>query len=164
MILKLKKLFIVEIAALVIAVVVLMFSIEGSPFLAASKPDSSVDVYAQKEFATGTATLTKGQRATASFNYSTYDPVILVLELKFQSWETPGNFSIYCNTKRLTSVYASPETPQLSLKAVSLSGLDWVDSPTLISPNAINRIIFVSEAENGYAGTFSYELYVRGSR
>ena len=161
---KLKRLFVVEIISIVILVVVLMIFVEGSPFLAASKPNSSVEIYDQKEFAKGTVTLTKGQRIIVPFNYSTYDPAILVFEMQFQSWELPGNLSLYCNTKRLITVFASPKEPQISLKAVSLSGLDWVDSPTIVYPSAINRIILVSEAENGYVGTFSYELYIRGSR
>jgi hypothetical protein len=161
--LKLKKLFVIEIAAIVVVIAVLLLLVEVSPFLASSKPNSSVAVYDQKEFAKSVATLTRGQRATVAFNYSTYDPSILVLNILFQSWKTPGNLSIYCNVKLLTTIFATPEKSQITLNVVSLSGLDWVDSPNLTSPNAINRIIFVSD-ENGYEGTFSYELYIRGSR
>lgn len=160
---KLKKLFIIEIAAIVVVVVVLLLLVEVSPFLTSSRPDSSIAVYDQKEFAEGSVTLAKGQRATVGFNYSTYDPSILVLNILFQDWQNPGKLSIYCNIKLLRTIYASPENPKVTLNVVSFSGLDWVDSPTLLSPNAINRIIFVSDA-NGYEGTLNYELYVRGSR
>jgi hypothetical protein len=161
---KLQRLFIIEIAVIIVAVVAILIFVQVSPFLASSKPDSSVDVFDQKEFASGNATLTTGQRVGASFNYSTYDPAILVLDLAFQSWQQPGNLSIYCNTKRLTTIYASQEKPQVTFNIISLSGLDWVDAPTLPGKGAVNRISFASEVENGYEGSFSYELYVRGSR
>ena len=162
-----KKLFAVEIVLLVAIVAALLFLVEVFPFLASSELSSSITVFSQRGFANDTVTLTAGQKATArafvTFNYSTYDPSILVLDLLFNSWQNPGNLSIYCNDKIITTIYASSEKPQVTLNTVSFSGLDWVDSPTRASAGAINRIVFVSD-ENGYEGTFSYKLYMRGSR
>ena len=162
-----KRFFIVEIALLAAVVATLMFLVEVFPYLTSSKTGSSIDVYDQRTFAKDTVTLTTGQKATARafvpFNYSTYDPSILVLDLLFQSWQNPGNLSIYCNDKIITTVYASSEKSQVTLNIVSFSGLDWVESPTRASTSTINRIVFASD-ENGYEGTFDYELFMRGSR
>lgn len=163
---KLKRLMIIEIATIFIALFLVIFLVEVSPLLASSNPDSSISTYKQKLFAEGTATLTPGQRATAraltTFSYSNYDPAIIVLDILFLSWQNPGNISIYCNDRYLATIYATPEKPKMTLNVFSLSGLDWVESPTLTTSSAINRVVFASEV--GYEGSFSYSLYIRGSR
>ena len=161
---KLKGLFAFEIAAVAIVLVVIMVFVEVTPYLASSKPDSQIGVYNQKEFAKGNVTLAAGQTTSAQFNYSTYDPAILVVDLSFQSWQTPGLLSVYCNGRIIATINATQDYPQLRLNAISVSGWDWVKPP---SPNSFtygNEITFVSEPENGFEGAFSYQIDIRGSR
>ncbi len=46
----------------------------------------------KENYAQETVTLQSGQRASSRFNYTTYDPAILVVDLKFQDWQKSGNF------------------------------------------------------------------------
>jgi hypothetical protein len=164
---KLKKLIIAEIVLVAVILIAAMVVIEGIPYLEASQ-NSSISMYQEKEYAKGSVTLARGETAQTGFNYSTYDPAILVLELSFQSWQNPGNLTFYCNKKPFASIIATPETSSTSLTVISLSGKDWVQtsSPSVRSPFPSgygNEITFSSESLNGYAGTFNYRISVRGS-
>jgi hypothetical protein len=162
--LKLKGLFAFEIAAVTIAIAVIMLFVEVTPYLASSKPSSQIGVYNQKEFAKGDVTLSIGQTTSAQFNYSTYDPAILVVDLTFQDWRIPGYLSFYCNGRLITTINATPDNPQVRLNVISVSGWDWVKPPSLNSFTYGNEVTFVSEPENGFEGTFSYQIDIRGSR
>ena len=89
--LNLKKLFVVEIAIVIVAIVMVAVFVEISPYLSASNQTGQIGVYNQREYAQETVTLQQGQRASSRFNYTTYDPAILVVDLKFQDWQKPGN-------------------------------------------------------------------------
>lgn len=160
----LKKLFVVEIASIVIVVVLAIVLVEVTPYLASSKLNSSIGVFNQKEFAQGVVTLGVGQMASAQFNYSTFDPAILVVDLTFQNWQTPGVLSMYCNGRSIGRILATPNSPTVRITAISVSGWDWVKPPSINSFTYGNEITFVSEPENGYEGTFSYQVDIRGSR
>jgi hypothetical protein len=162
--LKLKKLFAVEIALFVVVLVVVLFFVEVTPYLASSKPDSQIGVYNEKQFAVGTVELTAGQTVSAQFNYSTYDPAILVVDLTFQNWQMPGALSIYCNGRVIATILATPNNPTVRLTTISVSGWDWVKPPSLNSFTYGNEVTFVSEPGNGYQGAFSYQIDIRGSR
>ena len=71
--------------------------VEITPFLATSNQTGQIGVFNQRVYAQKTVTLQSGQIASSRFNYTTYDPAILVVDLKFQDWQKSGNFSIYCN-------------------------------------------------------------------
>ena len=161
---KLKKLLFVEIAAVAIVLVVILFFVEVSPYLASSKPNSQIGLYNQKEFARGNVTLTVGQTAGAQFNYSSYDPAILVIDLAFQNWQTPGYLSLYCNGLIIATIYASSSNPTVRFTTISVSGWDWVKPPSLNSFTYGNEVTFSSEPQNGYEGTFDYQISIRGSR
>jgi hypothetical protein len=162
--LKLKKLFAIEISVFVAVLVVVLFFVEVTPYLASSKPDSQIGMYNEKMFAKGTAILSIGQTASAQFNYSTYDPAILVVDLAFQDWQTPGHLSIYCNGRLIATILATSNNPTVHLTTISVSGWDWVKPPSINSFTYGNEVTFVSETETGYEGTFSYQIDIRGSR
>jgi hypothetical protein len=167
---KLKRLFIAEIVIVAIILVSVMVVIEGIPYLEASRENSSVSMYQEKEYAKGIVTLARGEAARTGFNYSTYDPAILVLELSFQIWQSPGNLTFYCNKEYFASIIATPERPNISLVVISVSGEDWVKTssstkrPANSTSTYDNEITFSSNSLSGYAGTFNYRIVVRGSR
>lgn len=167
---KLKKLIIGEIVIVVVILLAAMVVIEGIPYLEASTQNAAVAMYQQKEYANGAITLRRGEEARTRFNYTTYDPAILVIELSFQSWEFAGNLTFYCNGKPFASIIAQADTPNVSLSVISVSGEDWVQTTTATTRSSGstftfgNEITFSSETQSGYAGTFTYRIAVRGSK
>ncbi len=161
---KLKSLFAFEIAAVAVAIIVIMFFVEFTPYLASSKPNSQIGVYNQREYAKGSVSLAMGQTASAQFNYSTYDPAILVVDLAFQNWQNSGYLSLYCNGRVIATIQATPNNPSVRLTTISVSGWDWVKPPSVNAFTYGNEVTFVSEPENGYEGNFSYQISIRGSR
>ncbi|MDQ1280345.1 MAG: hypothetical protein QG670_1608 [Thermoproteota archaeon] len=162
--LKLKRLFLVEIASIIIIIVSVMFFIKMTPYLASTEPDMSIGVYNQRVFTEDTLTLESGQMASTEFNYSTFDPAILVIDLMFQSWQTPGDLSVYCNGILIATIRAIPGNPTVRLTSISVSGWDWVQPPSVNSLAYSNQISFVSEPNSGFEGTFTYQIGIRGSR
>ena len=161
---KLKKLIAVEIASAVIILVVILIMVEVSPYLASANQNNQIGMYNQKEFAKGEVTITKGQIAGAQFNYSTYDPAILIVDLAFQNWQTPGHLSLYCNGILIATINASPDNPNVHFSTISVSGWDWVKPPSINSYTYGNEITFISDPDSGYEGDFSYQISIRGSR
>jgi hypothetical protein len=162
--LKLKSLFAIEIASAIIVVVVVLFVVEVNPYLLSSKSSSQIGVYNEKVYAKGNATLDLGQIVSAQFNYSTYDPAILVVDLTFQNWEVPGDLSVYCNGLLVATIHATPDNPTARLNMISVSGWDWVKPPTIDAYTYGNEVSFESDPQTGYQGTFSYQIDIRGSR
>ena len=161
---KLRKLFAVEIASAAVILVVILIVLEVVPYLASASQNSRVEMYNQREFAKGAVTLSRGQIASAQFNYSTYDPAILVVDLTFQNWQTPGRLSLYCNGIIIAHILASPDNPTVRFSTISLSGWDWVKPPSINAFTYGNEVTFVSDPENGFEGDFSYQISIRGSR
>ncbi len=125
----------------------------------------------QKTFAEGSATLSVGQSVSAWFNYSSFDPPILIFDLTFQSWQTPGPLSIYCNGLRIATLEASPDNPHIVFTVIAVSGVDLVKTRADLiypaPPNAYtygNEIAFTPNPGNGYQGSFNYQISLRGSR
>jgi hypothetical protein len=162
--LKLKRLFAVEIAVTIIALVGVLFYVEVSPYLISSKPGASIGMYNEREFASKVATLTRGQTARTQFNYSSFDPAIIVLDVSFQSFQTPGDLTVYCNARRIATLYVAPDNPQVRLNVITVSGADWVSTTSTSTYAYGNEITFTSSPQNGYAGTFEYKINIRGSR
>jgi len=136
-----------------------------TPILKSSAQDSAIGLYNEREYGKGNVTLTAGEtQRVAQFNYSTYDPAILVLDLAFRSWKSSGNLTMLINGRVFASVFASPESPTVSLRVISFSGTEWVRPPSPDSFVFGNEISFSSKPENGFAGTFEYEIRIRGSR
>jgi hypothetical protein len=165
----LQKILMVEIFAIIIVVVFVAIFVEVTPYLAASKQSDQIGVFNQRIYDQQTVTLQAGQRASSRFNYTTYDPAILVVDLKFQNWLTPGNLSLYCNGILIGSFAATPNNPDVQLTTVTFSGYDLVKPPTPKSGISFlfsygNEISIQSPDRNGYEGTFNYQISIRGSR
>ena len=166
---KLGKLIIVEIFAAVVVLLVIVVAIQGIPSFGTSGQSATVSMYEQKEYSHGIATLATGETARTRFNYTTYDPAILTVDLTFSDWQKSGNLTLYCNGREIATVYASPDQPKININALSFSGADWVQPssaawPTLGSFFAYgNEVSFVSSPD-GFSGSFNYVVSVRGSR
>jgi hypothetical protein len=167
--LNLKKLFVAEIAIIILVIIIVAVFVEISPFLGASNQTGQIGVYNQRQYAQNTVTLGQGQSASSRFNYTTYDPAILVVDLAFKNWQTPGTLSLYCNGILIDTFEASPSNPSVESTTVTFSGFDLVKPPpSKLAISSVfaygNEISFVSPQNNGYEGTFSYQVNIRGSR
>jgi hypothetical protein len=168
-ILNLKKLFMAEIAIVIVVVVVVAVVVEITPYLAASNQNGQIGVFNQRLYTQKTVTLQSGQIASSRFNYTTYDPAILVVDLKFQDWQKTGYLSIYCNGILVDTFCATPSNPSVKSTTVTFSGYDLVKPPSaklgvIYQFEYGNEITFMSPTENGYEGTFNYQISIRGSR
>jgi len=166
--LNLKKLFVFEIAGVIVVIVVVTVFVGITPYLSSSQ-NGQIGVYNQREYAQKTVTLQSGQIASSRFNYTTYDPAILVVDLKFQDWQKSGNLSLYCNGILIDTFEASPSDPYVESTTVTFSGYDLVKPPSSRLGISYqfeygNEITFLSPQENGYEGTFNYQISIRGSR
>jgi type II secretory pathway pseudopilin PulG len=167
--LNLRKLFVVEIAIIIVAIVTVAVFVEISPFLSASNQTGQIGVYNQRQYAQNTVTLERGQRVSSMFNYTTYDPAILVVDLTFKDWQKEGTLTLYCNGIPIDTFEATPNNPSVQSTMVTFSGFDLVKPPpSKLAVSSIftygNEISFVSAKNNGYEGTFSYQVNIRGSR
>jgi len=165
----LKKLMFVEIAVVVIATVSIAVFVGMTPYLYSSSQNGQIGVFNQREYVKETATIQQGQRLSSRFNYTTYDPAILVVDLKFQDWKKPGSLSMYCNGILITTFDATPNDPNIESTTVTFSGFDLVKPPPpklgMSSQFTYgNELSFLSPTENGYEGTFNYQISIRGSR
>ncbi len=161
---KLKGIFALEIAILLIVVVFVLVFVQVTPYLASSKPLSKIDMYSQKTFVQGNVTLDAGQSFGAKFNYTSFDPVILVVDMSFKNWDKPGTLSLSFNGRRVGTFVATPNNPFVSFTVFSLSGKDWTNPPVVGSYTYGNEFTFSSPSAKGYMGSFSYQISIRGSR
>ena len=167
---KIGKLVLIEIVAVIIILIFVIVIVEGIPTFASSSQSDTVSMYQEKEYSRGSVVMANGETARTRFNYTTYDPAILIVKLTFHQWQTPGNITVYCNGRAFGYFIATPDRPEIQLSALSVSGADWVQPssaawPTIGSFFAYgNEISFVSTLQNGFAGTFDYVVSIRGSR
>jgi|WetSurMetagenome_2_1015567.scaffolds.fasta_scaffold471538_2 hypothetical protein len=164
-----KKLFVIEIGIVLVIVIVVAVFVEVTPYLAASNSNGQIGVFNQKTYAQETATLKSGERASSRFNYTTFDPAILVVDLNFKDWQKPGYLSLYCNGILLVTFDATPNNPYVELTSVTFSGYDIVKSPPTKATGSFifaygNEVSLLSPQENGFEGTFDYQISIRGSR
>ena len=160
---KLRKLMLVEVAVVAIVLIIVMIFVELTPYLVSSAQDESIGVYQGKEFRKGKATIAGNPVRAEYFNYSTFDPAILVVNMEFQTWQSPGTLTIAVNGKVFASIVATPEKPKIDVNVISVSGADWVEPTSIFAP-ASDAISFTSEIGKGYEGNFSYQIVIRGSR
>jgi hypothetical protein len=165
----LKKLVFVEVAVVIVAIVLIAIFVGLTPYLTSSGQNGQIGVFNQREYVQETVTLQQGQRVASRFNYTTYDPAILVVNLKFQDWQKPGSLSMYCNGIFVTTFNATSSDPDIESTTVTFSGFDLVKPPPPKLGMSFqfaygNEISFSSPIENGYEGTFNYQISVRGSR
>ncbi len=167
--LNLKKLFVAEIAIIVLVIVVVAVFVEISPFLAVSNQTGQIGVYNQRLYAQNTVTLEQAQSVSSMFNYTTYDPAILVVDLAFKDWQKSGILSMYCNGILIDTFEANPSNPSVESTTVTFSGFDLVKPPpSKLAVSSVftygNEISFVSPQDGGFEGSFSYQVNIRGSR
>jgi len=106
--------------------------------------------------------MTNGASITLPFNYSSFDPAIIILELAIQTCETPGYLSIYCNYRNVASIFIDSQTQPITFNLISVAGIDWAEIPTAMFGR--NELLFESEAPNGYEGSLTYQITLKGSR
>jgi hypothetical protein len=167
--LRLKKLITLEIAFVVVMLVVVLIGVQFTPSLVSQNRDDKINVFSQKEYSQNTVSLFGSEKTSCRFNYSTFDPAILVIDLTFHSWQNPGYLSLYCNDILVVTIEATPRNPNVQLTTVTVSGYDLIKPHQQLSyifNNYVfeNEISFVSTIENGYEGIFSYKVSIRGSR
>jgi hypothetical protein len=162
--LKLKGLFAVEVASIITVVVLVLVFVEVTPYLASGNQNKSIGIYGQRIYVQGTTEIASGEIASAQFNYSSYDPAILVVDLNFRTWPTPGYLSLSCNGRTIATINVTPDMPAVRFTTISLSGWDWVKPPSADAYTYGNEVTFVSDAGGGYEGAFDYKISIRGSR
>jgi len=160
---KLWKLFVAEISILAIVLVVLIVFIQMTPGLESSKENKTIGMYGQSEIASGNITITSGFQEVVLFNQSSFEPIILELTLEFHSWDKEGNLDLNCNGREIASVRATARSPKLSFTMITFANAEWVKPPSANSDSYPNALSFLSEYDDGYEGSFSYRIKLRGS-
>lgn len=161
---KLGKIFVAELAVVIVVLLVIVVVVEVNPSLAASKQAQLIGAFNTKEYAADSVTIAKGQAFTTSFDYSSYEPAILAIDVKFSNIQTPGTLSFTINGRYVGSVYASPSNPHTSISAITFSNSEWIKPPSAYSNAFSNQVIFSSDNDKGFEGTFDYQINLRGSR
>jgi hypothetical protein len=167
---KFGKVVLLEIVFIAVVLIVILISIEGIPTLGSTGQNNSVGMYQEKNFKEGQITLAVGQTQSTRFNYTSFDPAIMQIDLNFLSIQSSANLTLYCNGRVFTSIIPTIQNPHVTLTVFSVSGTDWVQ--TLTTSNLFlgstflygNEIAFASSPLNGFEGTFSYTITIRGSR
>ena len=159
----------VELVSVVAVLVVALLLVQITPYLASSSTSDQIGVFNQKEYVQNTVSLLAGQKTSCRFNYSTFDPAILVIDLDFQNWQTQGNLALYCNGIHVVTIEATQGNPEVQLTTITVSGYDLIKPHYQLSAlfstyTYGNEISFLSPSNSGYEGTFSYKISIRGSR
>jgi hypothetical protein len=159
---KLNKLVLFEIVFLAAVLIAVMTAFILIPSLQPSNQDTLIEVYSARTFPKYNVTLARDTLAIVPFEYSSYEPAIILLEVSFQTCDEPGYMNLYCNYRKVASIYVSAETPPLAFNMISVSGSDWVEKPSVMYGQ--NELLFESTSQNGYAGNLTYQITLRGSR
>jgi hypothetical protein len=159
---KLKRLFAIEIALIIGILACALAFLLLTPNLGSSQLYGSMDAFTQRSDPIHYISIIKDQPGIVRFNYTSYDPSIIVLDLYVDSIDHPGDFDVFCNYKHVAKVSMTPETEKVTLNLVSFSGLDWVEPMT--SMFGLNDLVFESSDPNGFIGTIAYQITFRGSR
>jgi hypothetical protein len=162
--LKLRKLFVAELAVVIIVLIAVVVVVQVNPTLAASQQSATIGAFNSKIYANDKVTVVKGDTYSTTFDYSSYEPAILVIDLTFSNIQSSGYLSVICNGRYVGSVYASANNPHTSMSAITLSGSEWVKPPSAYSTTFVNQIIIQSDLDQGYDGTFAYQISLKGSR
>jgi len=159
--LKLGKLFFAELAIVIVALIVAVVVVEVSPNL--SKRSTTIGAYNAKAYATDTIAILKGEAFSTSFDYSGYEPAILVIDVTASDVQSQGYLSFVCNGRFLSSVYVSSDNQRASISAITLAGAEWVKSPSAYTEAYSNQIDFLSDSDTGFEGTFDYQIDLKGT-
>ena len=161
---KLGKLFVAELAVVTVVLIVVVVLVEVNPSLAVSSQSTPIGAFKTKVYAADTVIITKGDAFSTQFDYSSYEPAILNIDVTATNIQTPGYLSFTCNGRYVGSVYVSPENIHASISAITLSGSEWIKPPSAYSNAFSNQIIFSSDSDQGFVGTFDYQINLKGSR
>ena len=159
---RLSKIVFFEVVFSVAILLSVMVALDMIPFLQPSNQVNSIGLYSSIYYPEKTVTLESGDFKIAPFSFSSYDPAIIILKLSFQNSEEQGYLTVYCNYRSIASIFVRSDTPPVFLNLISVSGGDWVEPPSAMS--GMNELLFESKSENGFTGTFSYQITLRGSR
>lgn len=159
---KLKKIIFLEIISLVFILLLAIVAFDLIPSLKPSDENSSIDMYTSKSHLKGTLSLTLGGFAIIPFEYSSYDPAIIILEISFLNCKNPGTLTLHLNYRNIASVLVNSDSPPLTLNLISVAGSDWIEP--LSAMFGLNELLLESNDQNGYSGNLSYQITIRGSR
>jgi hypothetical protein len=158
---KLGKIVFFEVLAFMAVLITVMISLEMIPSFQPSRNNTSIGLYNSVSFPKNTIILVSNGSVKTTFKYSSYDPAIIVLGLSFQTTK-PGYLTVYCNYRKVASIYVTSETLPMSFNMVSFSGADWIEP--LSAMFGLNDLLFESEPKNGFVGDLTYQISLRGSR
>jgi hypothetical protein len=161
--LKLGRLFFIEISVIITVLIVTVIIIQVDPSLAGSKQAQLIGAYNQKVIGKDTITIAKGDAFSTQFGYSSFEPAVLVLDLTFTSCQSSGYLNLECNGRYIGTILVTPDNHHTIVSAISVTGAEWVKPPSLYSDTFTNQIIFSSDSSNGYAGTFDFQIRLKGS-
>jgi hypothetical protein len=162
--LKLSKLFLGEVAIVLVVLIVIVVFVEGNSSLATSTQSAPIGAYNQKTYAQDIITIAKGEAYSSVFDYSSYEPAILKIDLTVTGTVSAGYLDLTCNGRYVGSVYVSADTHHALISAISITGAEWVKPPSAYSNAFSNEVAFASNAEDGFEGTFSFQINLKGSR
>jgi hypothetical protein len=154
---KMQRLLIIEVVTLISIGALAINFVSVNPILE-SNSGASLGLFDEKKYSEGTVTLERGGEAVDLFRYPSYEPAILTLNIEYLSVQKSGYLTILCNGRSAGRILATPGSESIQLTLVTTSGVEWVKA------NSLNAVVFKSGADDGYEGTFSYEISLRGSR
>jgi len=159
--LKLRKIVVLEITAIILVLISILAFIEVTSYLGATQ-NARIGLYNEREYARGNVTVLPGETSLVQFTFLSYEPTILVVELTFRSVDVPGYLVVRCNNKLLNPVLVSQANSAVSLNAISVSGAEWVEP--LSAMFGYNEVTFEAGLENGFEGVIEYQIKLRGTR
>jgi hypothetical protein len=158
---QLKKLIFLEGLILIVILCIAIGFFWLIPSLQSSN-QNSIPIYGQVIYPQNILTVEDGASIRRTFNYSTYDPSIIVITLTPESCTRQGYLDIYCNYRLVSSTLLTLQNKSVTLNMFSTSGFDWVEKPS--SMGGVNELLFESAPKEGYTGTLAYQITLRGSR
>ncbi len=154
----LKRLLVLEALSVILVVFVSIYIVGLNPTLESSQRDIFLGLFKEVDYGQNTIALRRGYTGRGSFFYQSYEPVILRLEIVSSVPTTAGYVEVYCNARFVANILFASPNGRASLSVVSCAGVDWV------IPLQSNVISFVSGYTNGYEGTITYRISLRGTR
>ena len=148
-----------------VVLMVIVVAIEVNPTLSGSSQTAPIGAFNGKIYSTDTVAIGRGQSFSAAFDYQSYEPAILVIDVQCSDIQNAGVLSIICNGRYVGSIQVSPDKPTGALSAISVCGSEWVKPPSAYSTVAFtNQVIVSSDYDTGFEGTVKYQISLKGSQ
>ena len=157
---KLKRLIVAESLVLLVILVAVVFSFQLIPGL--QPQQNQIGMYKQISYNENSLTIARDQWITKTFNYTNFDPAIILLQVDLKECREIGYLNIYCNYRKIVSLYLMPQNGSATFCLFSCSGFDWIEP--LSDMSGLNDLLFESPIIGGFEGSFTYQLSFRGSR